>query len=80
MTLPGSPDPAESWDDCLADAVAAVQCVRDGDVEGLRAIVDNADLFAVTVTLCKLMSEVCTELKVSPGHWRRWAEQADRRP
>ncbi|MBV9451013.1 MAG: hypothetical protein JO345_34510 [Streptosporangiaceae bacterium] len=68
------------WDDSLWDAVSAVECVRAGDIqEGLRVIVDNADLYALTVTLVKLMAECCDELDVSPGHWRAWAEQADRR-
>lgn len=66
--------------DEVLDAVALVQAVRDGDDDGILAIVGNADREGVCLALARLVAEAADEQQASAGHLRAWAFQALNRP
>jgi len=69
--------------DDLADAIALCEVIRRDDehtVLDLKAILRNANLCGVTVTLAKLLATVCSEQHIDPVHFRRWSADAARRP
>jgi AICAR transformylase/IMP cyclohydrolase PurH len=67
-------------DDHLADALAAVECVRRDDTEGLTAVLRHCNACGVTVTLAKLFAVVMNEHDVPPDSFRDWAHRAVTRP
>jgi predicted benzoate:H+ symporter BenE len=46
----------------------------------VKAILRNANIYGVAVTLAKLLAAVCDEQEIDPVHFRRWSADAARRP
>jgi hypothetical protein len=69
--------------DDLADAIALTECIRRDDentVLDVKAILRNANIYGVSVTLAKLLATVCSEQEIDPVWFRRWSADAARRP
>jgi hypothetical protein len=66
-------------DDALADAVALVETMRAGDLEGLSAVVGNMASYEVALSLAGQWGALLDELGVPPARYRSWAQDAEGR-
>lgn len=69
--------------DGLFDAIALTEAVRrDDEYTGtdIKAILRNANVYDVSVTLAKLLAEACDDVEVRPEWFRHWAESSAGRP
>ena len=69
--------------DGLYDAIALAEAVRRDDqytATDIKAILRNANVMDVAVTLAKLLAEAADDLDVRPAWFRLWAESSVGRP
>lgn len=65
--------------DALADAVALVETMRAGDVEGVSAVVANMAAYEVALTLAIQWVALLDEMQVPMAKYRLWAQDAEGR-